>query len=231
MTYTKNETLPVRLKGVGDGLRITLDPTQPVELLKRDIGKIFKNLGHLAINAKIIIDHGEDGVHEQLINTLGKYLKDTFDVGSVSGLSPKRSASEERVRQGDINHSWEQYRSDVLLLAGRVRSGQKVSTRRHIVIMGDVNPGAEIIAGGDIMIMGCLSGTAFAGQPDKEDAIILALDFHPSLIQIGGFVGTGKWPSSKLKTALFASVSNDMIVVKDYLKANPFGRLPWPRKR
>lgn len=230
MNYITNETMHVRLKGVGDGLRITLDPTQPFELLKQDIGKIFKNLRHLAINTKIVIDTGDNLIHQELITNIGKYLKSTFDVGPVSGLSPKRSVSEERIRQRDINHSWEHYRSDVLMLAGRVRSGQKVSTKKHLIIMGDVNPGAEIIAGGDILVMGCLRGTAFAGQPDKEDAIVLALDFRPSLIQIGGFVGTGAEPS-KLKIAEFAHVENDMIVVEDYLKANPFGSMPWPDKR
>jgi len=230
MNYTTNKSMPVKLKGVGDSLRITIDPTQSLELLKKDIEKIFKNLGHLAINAKIVIDPGENGTHKELISTLGKYLKNTFDVGSVSGLSPKRSPPEERIRQYDINHSWEHYRSDVLMLTGRIRSGQKVSTKRHLVIMGDVNPGAEIIAGGDILIMGSLRGAAFAGQPDKEDAIVFALDFRPSLIQIGGFVGTGAGPS-KLKIAEFAHVEKDRIVVKDYLKTNPFGKMPWPDKR
>jgi len=230
MKYKTNEMLPVRLKGVGDGLTITLDPLQPFELLRQNVGKIFERLGHLTINAKVVIDTGDEYAHEELVQNMEKYLKDTFTVGHVSGSSPKRSPSKERIRQRDIKRSWEHYNSDVLMLAGRVRSGQKVNTKKHLIIMGDVNPGAEIIAGGDILVMGRLSGTALAGQPDNEEAIILALDFCPSLVQIGSFVGAGSG-TYKRESAEVARVENGVVVVDDYLKANPFGRLPWPEIR
>ena len=230
MKYKTNEMLPVRLKGVGDSLTITLDPLQPFALLRQHVGTLFEHLGILAINAKVVIDTGDEDAHEELVRDLGKYLKDTFSVGHVSGSFPKRSPAKERIRQRDIKCSWEHHRSDVLMLAGVVRSGQKVNTRRHLVIMGDVNPGAEIIAGGDILVMGRLSGTALAGQPENEGSIIIALDFCPSLVQIGSFRGAGS-RKDKRESAEVAHVENGVVVVDDYLEANPFGRLPWPEIR
>lgn len=93
------------------------------------------------------------------------------------------------------------------MLAGRVRSGQKVTARKHLTIMGDVNPGGEVVAGGDILVMGSLKGKATAGYPDNEERIILALDFQPEQLQIAGYVVTGI-PSFQEGRAQFAHIVN-----------------------
>lgn len=227
---TDNELLPVKLKGVGDSLRVTLDPTQPMELLKKELGKLFERLKHLAINARVIIDPGEQGEHEALIHELGLYLKESFSVGWVTGPPQKKSEEEERVRTRDVAHSFEHHRSDVLFLSGRVRSGQKVHARKHLVILGDVNPGAEIAAGGDIMVMGRLHGSASAGQPANEEAIVLALDFRPSLLQIGNMVAAGSL-TAKGERPEFAHIKDGQLIVDDYLSLNPFSKIPWPKTR
>jgi len=228
---TNQENSPVKVKGMADGLCITLDPTQPEDFLQKELEKQFNPLKHLAINARIIFDVGEDDKGcKTLVEKLGEFLKKNFSVGSVSLSPKKRWVSEEKYRHQDMDHSWQQYRSDVLMLTGRVRSGQKVTARKHLIILGDVNPGAEVVGGGDVFVMGSLSGTAIAGYPDNEKAIVLALDFRPTQIQIGGLVAAGLPPSSE-KVAEFAHVENGTIVVEDYLKVNPFGRIPWPEVR
>ena len=163
------------------------------------------------------------------------FLKKEFGVNSVSRAEkkpgPKRSqGAESWIRKRDMEHSWNNYQTDVLMLSGRVRSGQKVTAKRHLVIMGDVNPGAEVMPGGDILIIGSLLGTAIAGQPDNENSIILSLDFRPTQIQIGSYVAAGL-PSSPGKLTEYAHVEDGNIIVDNYLETNPFGRLPWPQAR
>jgi septum site-determining protein MinC len=74
--------------------------------------------------------------------------------------------------------------SDGLLAKKRVRSGQVLRHPGHIVVIGDVNPGAQLIAGGDIIVWGKLQGTAHAGALGDIRAIICALDMSPSLVKI-----------------------------------------------
>jgi len=219
----------VKLKGVGDGLWVTIDPAQSVDVLKGDLAAVFKRLNEMAVNAKVTLDTETGENHTDLLDELGLFLKDRFSVASVSALPNQRSRSreEERTRKRDMDRSWQHHRSHVLMLAGRVRSGQKVTAKKHLTIMGDVNPGAEVVAGGDILVMGSLKGKAAAGYPDDEQKIILALDFQPEQLQIGGHVVTGI-PSFKEGGVYFAHIVNDSILVEDYLKANPYGRLPWP---
>ena len=66
-----------------------------------------------------------------------------------------------------------------------IRSGQSISSEGNIVIIGDVNPGAEVIAKGDITIWGILGGIAHAGSGGNNYAIIRALKLNPVQIRIG----------------------------------------------
>ena len=230
METTDQDNAPVRLKGMGDGLCVTLDPDQPSAFIRSELTRLFQPLKHLAINARVILDFGEAEGDEGLVEELGGFLKENFGVGSVTQTPKRRGPSEDLVRQRDVDRSWHHYRSDVLMLTGRVRSGQKVTARRHLLILGDVNPGGEVVAGGDILIMGSLAGTAIAGQPDEVDTIVLALDFRPTQVQIGSVVAAGL-PPSRRRFPEYAHVEDGHIVVENYMKANPFGRMPWPEVR
>lgn len=74
--------------------------------------------------------------------------------------------------------------TDGLLAKRRVRSGQVLRHPGHIVVIGDVNPGAQLIAGGDIIVWGKLQGSAHAGALGDTRAIICALEMSPSLVKI-----------------------------------------------
>lgn len=68
---------------------------------------------------------------------------------------------------------------------GTVRSGQEINVATGIVIVGDVNPGAKVIAKGNIFVIGQLRGFAHAGFGGEEQACIFALKMAPTQIRIG----------------------------------------------
>ncbi len=72
----------------------------------------------------------------------------------------------------------------VLYLRQTLRSGQTVSHKGHLVIVGDVNPGAEVVADGDITVWGALRGIAHAGMSGNTQAEIRALRLEPIQIRI-----------------------------------------------
>ncbi|MBU1341894.1 MAG: septum site-determining protein MinC [Proteobacteria bacterium] len=222
-----DSTAPVKLKGVGDGFWITLDPSLPEDVLKSEIDKVFKNLKHLVINSSVVVDVGGAKGHDGLIENIQSYLKTKFEVAKVSKPPEKRSIPTERIRQRDLSKGWNHHRSDVLMLRGRVRSGQKIEFKKHIVITGDVNPGSEICAGGDVIVLGRLAGKVHAGCPNDETAIIFALEFKPTQVRIGTIAAAGIDEEINAKPE-YACVEDDGIVVKDYMKANPFRKMPWP---
>ncbi len=72
---------------------------------------------------------------------------------------------------------------------GTVRSGQTLEYPGNIVILGDVNPGAYIIASGDIIVMGRLHGVVHAGAEGEERAVVIGASFTPSQLRIAQYIG------------------------------------------
>ncbi|MCA1063564.1 septum site-determining protein MinC [Rossellomorea sp. AcN35-11] len=71
-------------------------------------------------------------------------------------------------------------------LTGVIRSGQVVEVPGDILIVGDVNPGGKVLAGGNIYILGSLKGIAHAGHNGNLDSVIVASKMVPSQLRIGG---------------------------------------------
>ena len=98
-----------------------------------------------------------------------------------------------------------------------VRSGEVVASEGHIVIMGDVNPGAEVIAENNIIVWGSLKGTAYAGVPNHEDAVIAALHLAPIQLRIAGYIARS--PDVRPVTAAIpelARIDQNEIVVETW---------------
>ncbi|MEN9223901.1 MAG: septum site-determining protein MinC [Thermostichus sp. HHBFW_bins_43] len=71
-----------------------------------------------------------------------------------------------------------------LYLRSTVRSGTAVRHSGSVFLLGDLNPGGEIIAGGDILVWGRLRGLVHAGANGDEKALILALQLDPTQLRI-----------------------------------------------
>ena len=76
-----------------------------------------------------------------------------------------------------------------LLVRRTLRSGQRIWHHGHVVVLGDVNPGAEICASGDIVVMGWLRGLAHAGAGGDDSAKVSAFRLDPVQLRIGRFIG------------------------------------------
>ena len=79
------------------------------------------------------------------------------------------------------------------IFMGTLRSGQRLETPFSLVVIGDVNPGADLIAGGDIIVLGNLRGTAHASAYDDEgfEHLIVALQMQPMQLRIGSVISRG----------------------------------------
>jgi septum site-determining protein MinC len=73
--------------------------------------------------------------------------------------------------------------------AATLRGGQVLHHTGNIVVVGDVNPGAELVATGDILVFGRLAGIAHAGAGGDENARIYALEMAATQLRIAAFIG------------------------------------------
>ena len=66
-----------------------------------------------------------------------------------------------------------------------MRSGQSVETQGDVILWGHLNSGAEIVAGGSVVVAGRLRGLVHAGQGGQEDAFVMAGCFETSQVRLG----------------------------------------------
>ena len=87
---------------------------------------------------------------------------------------------------------------NALLIKETLRSGRAVYYEGHVVIMGDVNPGAEVVADGDIIVWGKIRGLVHAGALGDASARVCALDLSPTQLRIADQIAIT--PKNKRRT-------------------------------
>ncbi len=110
--------------------------------------------------------------------------------------------------------------TDVGILVRRtLRSGQVVQHPGHVVVIGDVNPGAEIIAGGDVVVWGKLRGIVHAGATGDDGAVVCALSLMPLQLRIGNHIARAPEEREDLpEQPEMASVQDGEIVAEPWEK-------------
>ena len=104
-----------------------------------------------------------------------------------------------------------------LVIRRTVRSGQVVRHAGTVLVLGDVNPGAQVIAEGDVIVWGKLRGVVHAGASGDENAMVGALILTPTQLRIGGQIARapdGKRPRNA--PAEIARVRGGQIVVEPW---------------
>ena len=89
---------------------------------------------------------------------------------------------------GGITPGGERYGAPAVMVRGTCRAGEILTFPGNVVVMGNVNPGAQIIARGDILVFGALRGTAHAGCDGDATAVILAMSTASPHLRIADYL-------------------------------------------
>ncbi|MGL4741972.1 MAG: septum site-determining protein MinC [Sarcina sp.] len=109
------------------------------------------------------------------------------------------------------------YEGRTKFLRKPVRSGQCVSYAGNIVIIGDINHGAEVVADGNIAVFGSIKGRVFAGNNGNERAIISAFSLEPEVLSIAGIMTISPDDFEKPSYPEVAKLKDGSIIVEPYL--------------
>ena len=97
-----------------------------------------------------------------------------------------------------------------------LHSGQKLHYAGHITLIGDVHSGAEVIAGGNIVVWGQVSGVVHAGAFGDEKAVVCALDLQPSQLRIAGYIGRTPDDGVRVPYPEQAHIVNGHIIAEEW---------------
>lgn len=106
------------------------------------------------------------------------------------------------------------YEINALVVARTVRSGQKVIHPGSVVVIGDVNPGAQVIAGRDIIILGACRGVAHAGAYGDETATITANRIVATQLRIAGLIARAPDELDKPSCIETARIKEGSVVIE-----------------
>jgi len=217
----------ISIKGIRQGLLVTLsegDWCRVLETLEAHLGEnpAFFRGGRLAL------DVGERALtHTQIEDVRSMVARHRVEMWAlVSTSAVTRSAARESGLVVDLGPLREPERvsedtrrpsGEVIMVRRTLRSGQTLRHPGHIVIVGDVNPGAEIVAGGDILVWGRVRGLVHAGALGNEEAVICALDLAPTQLRIGRHIARSPEERPSQLMPEKASVRDGQIVA-----------VPWP---
>ncbi|MCL6430568.1 MAG: septum site-determining protein MinC, partial [Anaerolineae bacterium] len=142
-----------------------------------DVGARTVSAAELQQAAQVLAGHGMSLV--SVISTNAE----TQEAGRQAGLGlvlPQPAHADNQVRTLPFVEG--------ILLRRTLRSGQVARHEGHVAIIGDVNAGAEIIAGGDVIVWGKVRGIVHAGAGGDENAVVCALYLAPTQLRIGPYI-------------------------------------------
>jgi septum site-determining protein MinC len=152
------------------GARVALDIGNQI-LKAVDLGQLRDQLSERGLTLWAVLSNSP--TTEQTAQTLGMATR-------LSKPVPERGviSADTRLSGGE----------EAIIVRRTLRSGFSLKHSGHVVVMGDVNPGAEIVAEGDILVWGRLRGMVHAGSQGDETAMVCALDLAPTQLRIARFI-------------------------------------------
>jgi len=226
----QNESRPtVELKGFRDGMRLIIDPEATMDEIEQAILERMASLGRSLSGLTMNMDLGSRSLNDEELVRLKKLLNENYglEVKQIIGDSQDEPKRAEKVRIAGVPalHSEERIydrlvpvNEETRFIRHTLRSGQiERALEGNMVILGDVNPGAEVVAAGDIIVLGALRGIAHAGALGNTSSVIFALNLLPTQLRIGRFITRAPaGEQQRHQRAEIARILDDAIVVEEY---------------
>ncbi len=181
------------IKGTREGLVITIrDATQFGEVLRSLERQLLASQSFFrGSSAKLYLQQGvlTEGQMDDIESLIADY-------GMRLSREPLNAPLHRPVDESIVEDAKDVQEDNTLLVRRTIRSGQRLHYDGNVVVMGDVNPGAEIICTGDILVLGSLRGVAHAGAEGKVDATVFAFRLEPTQLRIAHVISRA--PDEKL---------------------------------
>mgnify|MGYP000910869188 FL=1 len=177
---------------------------QIVEGLKKkltELKKLYKDeKTPIRVTGKILKNKEIDEIQELIKSKIDVEIE--FDSPKGLGLSNIKKTFEKEIAT-----------SETKFHRGSLRSGQRLETEGSLVILGDVNSGAEVIASDNIVVLGALRGLAHAGAKGNKQAIIAAGLFDAVQVRIANVVKEINRDEEPLHKQAYISIVEGKVII------------------
>lgn len=220
----------IEVKGIKNGILIEAGEGDWKKCKQALLNHIDQNLAFFN-GAKLAVDVGGRDLNSPSLADLRKELSDreiklwallstsevTERASQDLGLIIKIDQSIPVPDKGSINSTLEG--EEAVFLRRTLRSGHKVIHPGHIIVIGDVNPGAELVAGGNIIVWGRLRGVVHAGAMGDTEAVVCSLDLSPTQLRIADKISVSPPRKGKTRPEV-ARLEDGQVTARDWFEVN-----------
>jgi len=221
----------VAIKGIKDGLLISLDSAEEWLVVTSELANRIDEKSAFFAGAAITVDLGARPVPRHDLSGLKALLErrglslhmviseSVTTIEAANALDLRTGTSGNNISkdlQDALPISPEEEGTMGVLIRRTLRSGRTVTSQGHVVVFGDVNPGAEVIAGGDVIVWGKLRGNVHAGAYGEQDVVVCALDMTPTQLRIAHFISTSPQEKRHKARPEVALIRGNQIVVESW---------------
>lgn len=213
------------IKSFPHGISLHLPPEEGMEFVLDKVALKFKESAAFFKDAKMVLSIEGRQLTPEEEQAIVETIETNSDI-KILCLIGKDAETENNIlkalEQYENMTTDNQEQTPCQFYKGSLKSGQVLETDSSIVILGDVNPGANIISKKDIIIIGGLYGNAYAGGNGEEGHYIIALDMVAECVKVNDHCSkpqrASKWPIRPKYQPKIAHIVNDNLVIETISK-------------
>jgi septum site-determining protein MinC len=209
----------VKIKGTSLGLQLSFAPEASFEAVRENLkaklesGTTFFLRGTLVLIPRDVFMGSERDELQRLFHDYGLICRTQKTESKPEEKREMQPAAQPEPVQPSSQPE-ELKPQEMVVINKTLRGGQEIRTKSSVLVCGNVNPGAQIIAGGSIDIRGTCRGLVHAGAYGDSTAFIIADHLMPTQIRIANLIARSPDEMEKNDRAERASIKDGQIVIE-----------------
>ena len=209
----------VKIKGTSLGLQLSFAPEASFEDVRENLkkklesGTTFFLRGTLVLIPRDVFMGSERDELQRLFHDYGLICRTQKPESKPEEKREMQPAAQPEPVQPSSQPE-ELKPQEMVVINKTLRGGQEIRTKSSVLVCGNVNPGAQIIAGGSIDIRGTCRGLVHAGAYGDSTAFIIADHLMPTQIRIANLIARSPDEMEKNDRAERASIKDGQIVIE-----------------
>lgn len=207
----------ILIKGNKEGINTTID-MEKFDCFESMLSLLVKKLSkgkHFYKGTTLILRLDLSLLNEKKIKIMNELLLDKIELKDI--VLEDLDKDSIKANQKSPKTFSGVYEGKTKFIRKTVRSGQCIKYQGNIVIIGDINSGAEVYAAGNVIVLGQVKGKVSAGTNGNSKAVIAAFLLQPEILKISNVIAMSPDDTEKPSYPELAKIKDGAIIVEPYL--------------
>ena len=207
----------ILIKGNREGINTTINMNKFAsfeDMLQLLIKKLSKGK-HFYKGTTLILSMDFTSINKKEVETLKETLLTEIELKDIVLEDIEREADKEPRKETKVFSGVNEGKTK--FIRRTVRGGQCIRYQGNIVIIGDINSGAEVYASGNVIVLGRIRGKVSAGTNGNSRAVIAAFLLQPEILTISNVIAMSPDDAEKPSYPELAKIKDGAIIVEPYL--------------